>query len=217
MYARSAVQKSVYEQLRSDILAGELPPSSPVSEAALAEKYGTSRTPIREALQRLQNDQLVERTTRGMQIKATTPEEILDIYEVRVTLEGAAARGAARRHTAFDMARLKAAQEAMRSIENGEDRQRAEANRAFHEALWSASHSPTLVDLLGRLSIHLHRYPTTTLSYTNRWDVVLREHDELLEAIAAGDADRAARIAEEHMSGARDVRLQMYATEATGP
>lgn len=207
-------KSSVYEELRADILSGELPPSSPVSEAALAARYGTSRTPIREALQRLQNDQLVERTTRGMQIKATTPEEILDIYDVRITLEGAAARSAARRHTPFDLARLQAAQDAMRGIGDGDDRVRAEANRTFHEALWAASHSPTLVDLLGRLSMHLHRYPTTTLSSGDRWKVVLKDHDEMLEAIAAGDAECAGRLAEEHMIGARDVRLRMYATEA---
>src|SRR5690606_39402844 len=68
-------------------------------------------------------DQLVERTPRGMQVRATTPEEILDIYEVRVTLEGAAARLAAERRTELDLLRLKSARDAMHEVEDGDDRQ----------------------------------------------------------------------------------------------
>jgi DNA-binding GntR family transcriptional regulator len=64
---------------------------------------------------------------------------------------------------------------------------------------------------LKRLNVHLVRYPTTTLTYGGRWDAVLREHEELLGAIEAGDGDAARRIAEHHMFGAREVRLRMYA------
>lgn len=88
---------------------------------------------------------------------------------------------------------------------------RAKANRDFHEAIWAASHSATLVDLLHRLNVHLVRYPTTTLESDDRWAAVLEEHEVLLQAIDARDGGRARHIAEEHMAGAREVRMRMYA------
>ena len=103
---------------------------------------------------------------------------------------------------------------AQRQIEDAvkealEAQERAAKNRVFHEAVWAASHSPTLIDLLNRLNVHLIRYPTTTLERQERWAAVLVEHDEMLEAIGQRDAVRAQHLAEEHMAAAREVRLQM--------
>jgi DNA-binding GntR family transcriptional regulator len=181
-----------------------------LSENALAAEFGKSRTPVREALHRLEIEGLVERVPRGVRIRASSPEEILDIYEVRITLEGAAAKAAAERATEFDKIQLRSAQKAMVDAD-ADPQAKATANRRFHEAVWTASHNATLVDLLKRLNIHLVRYPTTTLTYGQRWEAVLREHEELLGAIEAGDGEAARRIAEHHMSGAREVRLRMYA------
>jgi DNA-binding FadR family transcriptional regulator len=129
---------------------------------------------------------------------------------VRITLEGAAAKAAAERATELDRTRLRSAQQAMVVVEDTPEA-KAVANRRFHEAAWAASHNPTLVDLLQRLNIHLVRYPTTTLTYGDRWKAVLREHEELIGAIEARDGEAARRIAEHHMFGAREVRLRMYA------
>jgi DNA-binding GntR family transcriptional regulator len=203
------VATSVYERIRDAIVAGRLEGGRTLSENALAAEFGTSRTPVREALHRLEIERLVERGPRGAVVRATSPEEILDIYEVRVTLEGSAARSAAINATDLDLARLRSRQEGMRALEDAA--QRAAANRAFHEALWDASHSPTLIDLLHRLHVHLRRYPTTTLDWPGRWEAVLDEHDALLEAIARHDADAAREIAEVHMAAAREIRLRMYA------
>lgn len=201
---------SVYEHIREAILNGHFPPDYLLVETALAEEFGASRTPVREALHRLEIEQLVERASRGMRVRASSPEEILDIYEVRVTLEGSAAQHAALRATDLDRRRLRAAQDDM--LRAGSDpAARAASNRAFHEAVWQASHSATLVDLLQRLNTHLIRYPTTTLTQGDRWDVVLLEHENILAAIEARDGDRAGQLAERHMAGAREVRLAMYA------
>jgi DNA-binding GntR family transcriptional regulator len=199
---------TVYERLRGAILDGTLSPGQIISENQLASEFGGSRTPVREALHRLEVEMLVERVGRTVRVRATSPEEILDIYEVRITLEGAAARGAALRATELDRARLRAASASVRAA--GDDpRERAAANRVFHETLWQASHSPTLVDLLGRLNVHLIRYPTTTLEDDERWRTVLVEHDAMVEAIENHDAARARSLAESHMTGAREVRLKM--------
>lgn len=200
--------KSAYERLRADIVAGEFGPGDSLAEIALGTRYGTSRTPIREALQRLESDMLVERTPRGMQVRTSTPEEILDIYEVRIDLEGLAARAAARRRNELDCARMKAARDAMSELVAPAGR--AEANQEFHKMIWAASHNQTLIDQLERLSLNLLRYPTTTLSVPERWEAALGEHDRLVEAILSRDAVAAEQIAEEHMSLARDMRLQLY-------
>lgn len=206
---------SVYDEIRDAIVAGRIKPGEPLSENRLATEFGTSRTPIREALHRLEIEALVERLPRGVQVRETSPEEIIDIYDVRITLEGAAARAAAERATELDRRRLRSAQAVM--AETGQDaRERAAANRQFHEAVWAASHSPTLIDLLQRLNVHLVRYPTTTLEGDDRWHAVLAEHEELLDAIDAGDAMRAREIAERHMDGAREVRMRMYAGDGPG-
>lgn len=198
---------TVYERIRDAILEGALEPGRVLSENQLASEHGASRTPVREALHRLEVEMLVERAGRSLRVRETSPEEILDIYDVRITLEGSAARGAATRATELDRARLAAAAEAMRAA--GDDaRARARRNREFHEALWAASHSPTLVDLLQRLHVHLIRYPKTTLEGDDRWQTVLDEHDALLDAIDRRDGDEAQRVAEAHMAGAREVRLR---------
>lgn len=201
---------SAYDQIREAILNGRFPAGHLLGESALAAEFGISRTPVREALHRLEIERLIERAARGMRVRASSPEEILDIYDVRITLEGAAAKQSALRATELDCARLHAAQDAMRRT-GPDPAARADINRQFHEAIWQSSHSATLVDLLQRLNVHLVRYPTTTLSSDERWEQALDEHDAILEAIDSHDAETARRLAEEHMAGAREVRLRMYA------
>jgi DNA-binding GntR family transcriptional regulator len=146
-----------------------------------------------------------------MHVRSRSPEEILEIYEVRITLEVAAARAAAERRTALDLARLEQIHQAMLDASTDDSERLASTNRRFHEIVWSMSHNATLIDLLDRLHAHLIRYRETTLTYADRWQTVLDEHAEMIDAIKAGDADRAAAIAESHMVGARNVRLNMYA------
>ncbi len=205
------VPAPVYERMRDDIVTGLLAPGAALVETALAGQYGTSRTPVREALRRLEQDGLIERGDRGMRVRSRSPEEILEIYEVRIVLETAAARSAAVRRTALDLLRLRQSHAAMVALDTDDDGTvLAEANRRFHELVWASSHNATLVDLLARLNSHLVRYPTTTLTYDGRWQAVLAEHERLLAALEAADADAAAAVAEAHMTAARDVRLAMY-------
>jgi DNA-binding GntR family transcriptional regulator len=204
------VSADVYDRLREAIVSGELEAGAPLVEATVAARYGISRTPVREALRRLEQDGLVERGDRGMRVRTRSPEEILEIYEARIVLEGAAARAAAERGTKLDLMRIGHALERMQAIDPGDDTAMAETNRAYHEAIWTASHNATLVDLLTRLQSHLTRYPSTTLTSEGRWEAVLREHADLLQTIENRDGTKAARIAEEHMTEARDIRLRMY-------
>ena len=207
----------VYEQLRDEIVSGRLEAGLPLVEATLAARYGTSRTPVREALRRLEQDGLVERADRGLRVRARGPEEILEIYEVRILLEAAAARGAAERGTRLDAMRLGHALDNMSATDPADSDAMVAVNRAFHEEVWAASHNCTLIDLLTRLNSRITRYPTTTLTSPGRWAAVLDEHAELVQAITARDEESAARIAAEHMTKARDIRLRMYGEELRLP
>lgn len=206
---------SVYTRLHEGIINGDYPAGEALVETVLAARFGISRTPVREALRRLEQDGLVERGSRGMQVRKRSPEEILEIYEVRIILETAAARSAAQKRTALDLMRLEQLHEAMQAVAPDDPDALANTNRKFHEVIWSMSHNATLIDLLKRLHAHLIRYRRTTLTYQDRRETVLREHGELIDAIRDGDSERAARIAETHMTGARNTRLKMYADEGT--
>lgn len=207
---------SVYTRLREGIVHGTYAAGEPLVETALAARFGISRTPVREALRRLEQDGLVERGSRGMRVSRRSPEQILEIYEVRIVLETAAARSAAGRRTALDLARLEQIHQAMRGASPDDPDGLAAADRKFHEVVWAMSHNPTLVDLLKRLQAHLVRDPGTTLCAKARCQTVLDEHGELVEAIRNGDGERAAAVAERHMTGARNTRLLMYADEEAG-
>jgi DNA-binding FadR family transcriptional regulator len=130
----------VYKQIRGAILEGRFEGGRLLSENALATQFGTSRTPVREALHRLEIERLVERGPRGTAVRAPSPDEILDIYEVRVTLEASAARAAALRATALDIVQLRNSQEHMRAVTDPADR--PTTNRAFHRVVWQATAQP---------------------------------------------------------------------------
>lgn len=203
----------MYDQLRSEIVAGVFEPGAQLVELVLAEKYGTSRTPVREALRRLEQDGLVERGERGLRVRTRSPEEILEIYEVRISLEAMAASAAAQRRSDFDLIRIHRAQVSMDSVSTDDPAAMAEANRAVHETIWIASHNQTVVDLLTRLNNHLTRYPATTLQAPGRWTEALEEHRALIDAIEERDSARAHDVARDHMTKARDLRIEIYRTD----
>jgi DNA-binding GntR family transcriptional regulator len=204
----------VYEQLRAAIVSGEYAAGDSLVELSLAERYGTSRTPIREALRRLEQDGLVERGDRGMRVRTRSPEEIMEIYEARIALETTAAAAAAERRTELDLIRIRNATARMAETATVDSNAMAAANRVVHEAIWSAGHNGTIMDLLTRLNNHLTRYPATTLAVPGRWEEALRQHEEIVTAIENRDTGAAADLAREHMTQARDIRLKIYSEES---
>ncbi|MQA98290.1 MAG: FCD domain-containing protein [Streptosporangiales bacterium] len=207
---RRASAREVYERLRQEIQRGELPPGTALREIPLAERYGVSRTPVREALRRLEHDRLLEAGDRGLRVRTPSPEEVVQVYDARILLEGAAAEQAAQKRSDVDLALLDGLLARDRGLTDPPDQTRAETNIEFHAAIWRATHNPVLVDLLERLNTHLIRTPTTTLAMPGRWAAALAEHGRVLDAIRARDGAVAGELARAHMSAARDVRLQMW-------
>jgi len=208
-----------YERLRAEIVDGRALPGTPLVEAAIATRLGISRTPVREALRRLEQDGLVERKGRVVAVRSCSPEEILEIYTVRIVLEGLAASLAAEARNEFDLAQLEERHLRMKELgdEPADHAAMALTNRRFHEALWAASHNRTLIDLLVRLNSHLSRYTATTLVSPGRWKTVLADHEKLIDAIRARDAEKTATLAQSHMAAARDIRLRQYAAVGETP
>ena len=200
---------SLYEQLLEAVLEGDLQPGEILVETTLGNRFGVSRTPIREALRMLEQDGVLERVNRGMRVRETSSEEVLEIYEVRAILEATAAKDAAARRTDYDLATLDRIFGTMVEARAATPQEMAAINRSFHQAIWHAAGNRTLLDLLGRLAVHLRRYPATTYQRAGRWEAALEEHRLLLEAIREKNPEAAAEVAERHMLAARDVRLDM--------
>jgi DNA-binding GntR family transcriptional regulator len=209
--------QTIYDELRAEISSGALPAGAPVREVALATRFGVSRTPVREALRRLQHDLLLEPGARGLQVRAIDPQEVVQVYDVRTLLEAEAARLAASARGVADLVRLEGLLARDRALLDPDDETRVATNTEFHEAVWHAAHNPVLQDLLQRLTVHLVRTPHSTLSVGGRWEEALDEHAALVRAIAAGDGERAARVAADHMLTAREIRLSLLREAAAQP
>ncbi|MDP9846525.1 GntR family transcriptional regulator [Streptosporangium lutulentum] len=207
---------SPYERLKQAILTGELVPGQQLVETPLAQWCQVSRTPIREALTRLEQDGLVLRTDRGLVVRERSPEEILDIYETRIVLEAMAARTAAIRRSPIDVITMRRVADRLERLDTGDEIELVEANRDLHRALWRATHNESLIDLLTRLDLHLARYPATTLSQPGRWREANAEHRAIVDAVDAQDPDLAEDLAAKHFTRARDLRLAIWAAGSHG-
>ena len=202
-----------YEGLKEAIYLGDLQPGQHLVEVSLAQTFNVSRTPIREALSRLEHDGLLVRTRMGLVVRERSPGEVLDTYEVRILLEGAAGRSAAERRTNNDVFELRQAHRRYVASADKDQLARTTANRNFHEAVWQAAHQPTLTDLLRRIELQLGHFPVTTLSHPGRWESSVDQHAALMDAIEARDADGAASLASQHFADARDIRRNLWETE----
>lgn len=211
-----STRPGAYELLKQAVLRGEFRPGEPLREVQLAQWCGVSRTPVREALRRLEQDGLIRWEGSALTVRRRSPEEILDIYATRIVLESTAAAVAADRRTDHDLRQLEWALERGASASPEDPTALVEINGAFNRRVWHASHNESLIDLLERLHLHLGRYPETTLVAPGRWEQSKIAHRELVDAITERDGERAGRIATRHFTEAREIRLALFAAEETG-
>jgi len=202
-----------YGRLRKEILDGSFPPGAVLLETALSERYGVSRTPIREALGRLAQDGLIVRSTRGFQVRQHTPEEILEIYEARIALETTSAALAASRRTEFDLARLTHLVAERQAATD--PAQFGPLNNQWHQALRTASHNATITELLERLDNQLALYPYRRPMPTGS-DRSAEEHAQILAAVRDRDAETAQALMRDHLRHMRDLRIEALLQERDG-
>jgi DNA-binding GntR family transcriptional regulator len=195
------LRERVFERLREEILAGDLPAGAELHEVALAQSLGVSRGPLREALGRLAAEGLVTITPRrGAVVTKLTREEFVEAYQVREALESLAVRLAVPRLTGDDRRRLHSLTDQMvRHAEEGDAQGFFEVNRRFHQLFVLASGNGRLQDMHGQLIAQMARLLAKSRELRGGLQQSLAEHQAILDAVDAGDADRAARLMEEHI------------------
>lgn len=198
----------VFEALQDAIVRGVIPPGSRVGETELAERFGTSRGPLREALRRLESRRLVERTPHvGIRIASLSHEALIELYYLREALEGMAARLAALHMTPAEVAGLRAllaAHEQDEALRADTAYFQQEGDLDFHYRIIHGSHNRALIELLvGELYHRIRMYRFQFSAYANRPQKAFAEHQRIVEAIEAGDGDLAEMLMRRHISSAR--------------
>jgi DNA-binding GntR family transcriptional regulator len=168
---------------------------------ALADEYGVSRTPIREALLQLSTAGFVERRQRkGWEVANVAPTRLCEMFDVMAELEAMCARLAARRATDRDHRRIEAAHQACRAAMTGGDSDDYfRLNEEFHFAIYDASHNGFLVEQTRALHRRLRPYRRLQLRVRNRMRSSFEEHDAVVQAILSGDGERAAEVIRGHI------------------
>jgi DNA-binding GntR family transcriptional regulator len=201
----------VYRHLRDGIRAGTYRAGHRLRETEIAATLSTSRTPVREAIRRLEADRLVEDAQGGgLTVARLDRQRVHELYMFRASIEGAAAEMAAQRATELDIAELSDTLERMRAA--AEDAPHAALlNRRFHEGIHRAARNSFLDHAIASMSDFMALLPGTTYAQPGRAAHVLLEHERVLEAIVARAPDRAARAMRDHIQMASQFRLRMTA------
>lgn len=206
-----AVQKDAYTLILEAIDTGVYRPGDRLVESELADRFGVSRTPIREALQRLETQSLLTRDGRSLIVASLDHNQLSELYVVRAELEGLAARLAARHATPEEVRVLEEMVEDDQALLN-DPAALSRANRRFHKQIHLASHNRYLVQQLDLVHRSMALMATTSLAAEGRGEVALAEHDAIVRAIGNGDEDRAYEALKEHISKAFVTRLKLDAS-----
>ncbi|MBO8141304.1 MAG: GntR family transcriptional regulator [Firmicutes bacterium] len=201
----------VYELVRDWISAGMIRPGERLSEEDLARRAGVSRTPVREALKRLEAEGFVQIIPyRGVIVAEPSEDELAELGVVRECLEELAARLAAQSITHAEIFALEAMEEEFEAaVAAGDVARMTETNQKLHEAVWRAGRNRVLVQLLRRLRDRNIRHQATIFSLRSRREASCEEHRALIQALKDGDPDRAAALARIHFQRAEAARLRL--------
>jgi DNA-binding GntR family transcriptional regulator len=212
--ANSLRGEFVYAELRAAIGSGRLLPGERLRETEIADQLGVSRTPVREALKRLETDGLVAfNQPRGLIVNELTQAQILELYSMREVLEGAAARFAGEQASSLEIDSLKHLLAVQLAAKTPADA--AAANRQLHDAIARAAHNEYLLRAMNVLTDALALLGETTYAVPGRMESGARENAEIVEAIANRDSETAERSARRHILAAVAVRLGMRLGKAS--
>ena len=207
MSVMKSTQKDAYELILDAIDVGIYRPGDRLVESELAERFGVSRTPIREALQRLETQSLLTRDGRSLIVASLDHNQLAELYVVRAELEGLAARLAAQHATAEEIRVLKDMVSADRKLV-GDPGALSRANRRFHKQIHLASHNRFLVQQLDLVHRSMALLATTSLAVEGRGKAALAEHGAIIDAIAARNGVAAESALKAHISHAFETRLK---------
>ncbi|WP_343069785.1 GntR family transcriptional regulator [Paracoccus amoyensis] len=205
-----AYESDAYSLILAAIEVGTYRPGDRLVEAELADRFGVSRTPVREALQRLETQQMVVRDGRSLIVATLDHNQLAELYVVRAELEGLAARLAARHATPEEVRVLaQMVSEDQKAI--NDPQALARANKRFHHQIHLASHNRYLVQQLDLVHRSMALMARTSLAAEGRSETALAEHKRIVDAIAAGDGNAADQALRQHISMAWETRLKLEA------
>ncbi|KUP93973.1 GntR family transcriptional regulator [Tritonibacter horizontis] len=208
--SKSNTQKDAYGLILDAIDVGVFKPGDRLVESDLADRFGVSRTPIREALQRLETQSLLERDGRSLIVASLDHNQMAELYMVRRELEGLAASLAARHATNEEV-------QVLRDMVASDDAlvdqpvELAKANRRFHQQIHLASHNRYLVQQLDLVHRSMALMATTSLAAEGRGRIAQEEHKAIVAAIAQRDEEAAGVALKDHISVAFTTRLKQDA------
>lgn len=205
--------KDAYSLIMEAIEAGSFKPGDRLVEAELAERFGVSRTPVREALQRLETQAMVTRDGRSLIVASLDHNDLSELYAVRTELEGLAARLAARHATEEEVHVLRSMVIEDRALLGRDPRLLSRANKRFHKQIHLASHNRFLVQQLDLVHRSMALMATTSFAAEGRDGPALAEHEMIVQAIEARDGDAAYAALKAHISKAYETRLRIDAGE----
>jgi len=191
----------VFNTLRQAILRGELKPGERLMEIQLANKLGVSRTPIREAIRKLELEGLVLMIPRkGAEVAEITEKSLKDVLEIRRALEDLAVRLACEKITKEELRELKKAGDEFKKVLRSQDiTEVAEADVRFHDVIYLATDNPKLIQLLNNFREQMYRFRVEYLKKDEVRPQLLAEHDEIIKFITEGNKEEASRVVCKHI------------------
>jgi len=195
-----SMQDIVFKTLRDEILSGRLQPGNALNTLALSTRLGVSRTPIREALNRLISIGLVENAPhRGCFVRKLSVDEVVEVYYIRAALAGVCARLATKRITEAEKKKLVMLCEKMERDRPGKDlKAKLRQNFEFHNIIFKAAHSPNIEALAIQYYHQTEQFRAFSLELPGRFEEMCREHRLILQAILDGKAELAEQSSREH-------------------
>ncbi len=194
----------VFERLEGEILGGQYPRGEILTEMKLCADMGVSRTPIREAIRRLEQEHLIEYSPKGVVVIGVTEHDLRDIYDIRLAIEGLAAAKAAEYITDERLAELKEALELQEFYVSKKDAEHIRATDSrFHSLLYRATGSTAYDDTLALLHRKTQKFRKASVENSSRAEASVKEHRAVYEAIAARDPKAAELAMQTHVANAR--------------
>lgn len=198
----------VFEELENDIITGVYPRGEILTELKLVEQLGVSRTPIREALRRLEQERLIEESGKGSVVLGITAEDLLDIMEIRQRIEGLAAYYAVKNMTDEELQELSRISELQDFYFEKKDLDRLrQMDDQFHNRLYMICNRAVLRDTLQPLHRKTQRYRKKSISNDERLTQSILEHKAIFAAIEEKDAEKAAELMTKHIGNAKAYML----------
>ncbi len=206
-----SLRNKIFNKIREDIIEGRYNDGESLVEKKLAEEFGVSRTPIREVVRQLELDGLVESMpNRGVFVIGITQEDIKDIYEIRILVEGLAAKWATKKITEEELKALNNACELMEFYTTkGDVEQIARYNTEFHEIIFEAARSKFLKKTLKNMQSYIQWARLASLKTEGRAQKALIEHKAILEAFRNGDPIQAQMLIIEHVTNSSENVLKV--------